>query len=234
MSLIKLIDIKKTYSSGDNTFEALTGLNLEINSGEFVAIMGASGSGKSTLMHIVGCLDTPTSGSYFLAGNDVAKMSDEELAKTRNLEIGFVFQAFNLLPRLTVLDNVLLPFNYYSRKITEAQKNEKAMKAIEEVGLLDRYHNKSNQLSGGQIQRTAIARSLVLEPKIILADEPTGNLDSKTGYEVMDIFTKLNNQGNTIILVTHEEDIAAYAKRKVKLKDGVIISDEKIIKKSWE
>jgi len=232
MSLIKLIDIKKTYSSGDNTFEALTGLNLEINSGEFVAIMGASGSGKSTLMHIVGCLDTPTSGSYFLAGNDVAKMSDEELAKTRNLEIGFVFQAFNLLPRLTVLDNVLLPFNYYSRKITEAQKNEKAMKAIEEVGLLDRYHNKSNQLSGGQIQRTAIARSLVLEPKIILADEPTGNLDSKTGYEVMDIFTKLNNQGNTIILVTHEEDIAAYAKRKVKLKDGVIISDEKIIKKS--
>jgi len=230
MELIKLENIKKKYISGDNTFEALRGINLKINEGEFVAIMGPSGSGKSTLMHIIGCLDTPSDGKYFLENNDVAELSDEELAEIRNQKIGFVFQAFNLLPRLTVLDNVLLPFTYYSKKISKKEKIEKAMQAITEVGLADRIHNKSNQLSGGQIQRTAIARCLVLNPKIILADEPTGNLDSKSGIELMEVLTHLNKKGNTIILVTHENDIAVYAKRKVLLKDGMIIEDE-LIKK---
>jgi putative ABC transport system ATP-binding protein len=203
---------------------------LNINEGEFIAIMGASGSGKSTMMHIIGCLDIPTSGNYFLDNKDVSKLKDENLAKIRNQEIGFVFQAFNLLPRLTVLDNVLLPFTYYLRNISGEEQHRRAMEAIKEVGLADRWHNRSNQLSGGQIQRTAIARSLVLDPKIILADEPTGNLDSKTGIEIMEIFKRLNEKGNTIILVTHEDDIAAFAKRKVKLKDGKIILDE-IVKK---
>jgi putative ABC transport system ATP-binding protein len=225
MSLIKLVNIKKTYISGENSFEALRGVNLEINEGEFVAIMGASGSGKSTMMHIIGCLDVPSSGSYFLDNRDVAKLKDEDLAKIRNEEIGFVFQSFNLLPRLTVLDNVLLPFTYFSGKVSSEKQYKKAMEAIDEVGLTERVHNKSNQLSGGQVQRTAIARSLVLEPKIILADEPTGNLDSKTSVEIMQVLAHLNEKGNTIILVTHEEDIANFARRRVKLKDGMVIED---------
>ena len=227
MSLIKLVGIKKEYRMGENNYEALRGIDLTIEEGEFIAIMGPSGSGKSTMMHIIGCLDVPTKGNYFLGDKDVAKLSDNELAKIRNQEIGFVFQAFNILPRLTVYDNVVLPFTYYPKKISEEEKKERAMKAIEEVGLLDRYKNKSNQLSGGQIQRTAIARSLVLNPKIILADEPTGNLDSKTSVEIMEVLSSLNKKGNTIILVTHEEDIAKFAKRRVRLKDGLIISDGK-------
>lgn len=227
MSLIRLSNIKKTYSAGENSFEALKGVDLEIEKGEFVAIMGPSGSGKSTLMHIIGCLDVPSSGSYYIGDKDVAKLSDTELASIRNQEIGFVFQAFNLLPRISVLDNVLLPFTYYPKKLSDEEKISRAKVAIDEVGLTERINNKSNQLSGGQIQRTAIARSLILNPTIILADEPTGNLDSKTSVEIMDVLTKLNQKGNTIILVTHEEDIAAYAKRKVRLKDGLIISDGK-------
>jgi len=227
MNLIKLIDIKKQYRLGEVDYEALKGINLTIEEGEFVAIMGPSGSGKSTMMHIIGCLDVPSSGSYLLDNRDVSKLTDNELATIRNQELGFVFQAFNILPRLSVFDNVMLPFTYYPNKISDQEKKEKAMKAIEEVGLLDKFNNKSNQLSGGQIQRTAIARSLVLDPKIILADEPTGNLDSKTSVEVMEVLTALNKKGNTIILVTHEEDIANYAKRRVRLKDGVIVSDDK-------
>ena len=227
MSLIKLVGIKKEYRMGENNYEALRGIDLIIEEGEFVAIMGPSGSGKSTMMHIIGCLDVPTAGSYFLGEKNVAKLSDNELAKIRNQQIGFVFQAFNILPRLSVYDNVVLPFTYYPLKISEEEKKERAMKAIEEVGLMNKYQNKSNQLSGGQIQRTAIARSLVLNPKIILADEPTGNLDSKTSVEVMEVLSSLNKKGNTIILVTHEEDIATYAKRRVRLKDGLILSDGK-------
>ncbi len=227
MPLIKLVSIKKSYNTGPNQFEALKGVDLNIEKGEFVAIMGPSGSGKSTLMHIIGCLDTPTTGVYYLKDKNVAQMKDTDLAKVRNEDIGFVFQAFNLLPRITVEQNVKLPFAYTKQIISKEEQDKRVSEALKVVGLYDKRHNKSNELSGGQIQRTAIARSLILDPAMILADEPTGNLDTKTGEEVMKVFKELNNKGHTIILVTHEEDIAQNAKRIIKLKDGLIISDKK-------
>ena len=201
----------------------LKGISLEVFKNEYVALMGPSGSGKSTLMNILGCLDSPSSGKYILNGEDVSKMQDDDLADVRNKEIGFVFQQFNLLPRLTAAENVALPliYNGTSKKIRTAQ----AVEMLDRVGLADRSHHKPNELSGGQNQRVAIARALVNNPSIILADEPTGNLDSKTSIEIMHIFDKIQSEGNTVILVTHEEDIAAYAHRIIRLKDGVIESD---------
>jgi len=225
MEVIKLSNIKKTYNSNSDPFDALKGVSFTIDKGEFVAIMGPSGSGKSTTMHIIGCLDTPTSGKYFLSQQDVSKLSDDELAHIRNRQIGFVFQAFNLLPRLSIYENVILPFSYSNIPLNQQKK--RALDAIEIVGLKDKMKNRPNQLSGGQIQRAAIARSLVIEPSLILADEPTGNLDSVTSKDIMDAFENIHKAGNTIILVTHEEDIAKYAKRVIRLKDGVVLSDTK-------
>jgi putative ABC transport system ATP-binding protein len=225
--LIKLKNITKNYKSGSgDEYKVLKSIDLEINQGEFVAIMGPSGSGKSTTMHIIGCLDVPTDGDYFLEGQNVAHLSDEELAKVRNEKIGFIFQSFNLLPRMSVLENVLLPFEYTESTEKRKHSRDVAIETLKKVGLGEKMNNMSNQLSGGQIQRTAIARCLAMNPPIILADEPTGNLDSKTGHEIMDLLKTLNKEGNTIILVTHEDDIAAFAKRIVTLKDGVIISDK--------
>lgn len=208
---------------GKQSVQVLKGLNLDIMKNDYVALMGPSGSGKSTLMNILGCLDTPTSGKYILNGNDVSKMPDDDLATVRNKEIGFVFQQFNLLPRLSAIENVALPLIYAG--INKKERTERALESLKKVGLAERGHHKSNELSGGQIQRVAIARALVNNPSILLADEPTGNLDSKTSIEVMDIFGKIQEAGNTVILVTHEEDIANYAKRIVRLKDGVIEND---------
>ena len=210
---------------GKQSVQVLKGLNLEIMKNDYVALMGPSGSGKSTLMNILGCLDTPTSGKYILNDKDVSKMSDDDLATVRNKEIGFVFQQFNLLPRLSAIENVALPLIYAG--INKKERTERALESLKKVGLADRGHHKSNELSGGQIQRVAIARALVNNPSILLADEPTGNLDSKTSVEVMDIFGKIQEAGNTVILVTHEEDIANYAKRIVRLKDGIIESDSR-------
>ena len=210
---------------GKQSVQVLKGLNLGIMKNEYVALMGPSGSGKSTLMNILGCLDTPTSGKYILNGKDVSKMPDDDLAEVRNKEIGFVFQQFNLLPRLTAIENVALPLIYAG--INKKERTERALESLKKVGLADRGHHKSNELSGGQIQRVAIARALVNNPSILLADEPTGNLDSKTSVEVMDIFGKIQEAGNTVILVTHEEEIANYAKRIVRLKDGIIESDNR-------
>jgi putative ABC transport system ATP-binding protein len=222
-SVIHLESIRKSYYLGKQELKVLKGISLEIFKNEYVALMGPSGSGKSTLMNILGCLDSPTSGKYILNGEDVSKMEDDDLADVRNKEIGFVFQQFNLLPRLTAAENVALPliYNGTNKKI----RTEYALAMLDRVGLADRSHHKPNELSGGQNQRVAIARALVNNPSIILADEPTGNLDSKTSVEIMHIFDKIQAEGNTVILVTHEEDIAEYAHRIIRLKDGVIESD---------
>jgi putative ABC transport system ATP-binding protein len=225
MPIIAIKEIRKTYLLGNQFIEALKNVSLSIEKNEYVALMGPSGSGKSTLMNILGCLDTPTSGSYKLNNTEVSEMSDDELARVRNKEIGFVFQTFNLLPRLTSLENVALPMVYAGLGATERRK--RAEEVMNLVGLGERMNHKPLELSGGQRQRVAIARALVNNPSIILADEPTGNLDSKTSYEIMDIFQQINNKGNTVILVTHEEDIAKYAKRVLRLRDGLIETDAK-------
>ncbi len=218
--LIKLENITKTYNQGkDNAFRALKGVDLEIEAGDFIAIMGPSGSGKTTLMNILGALDTPTSGSYYLKETDISKFNDSQLADFRNQQVGFVFQQFNLLPRMSVLDNVLLPTVYGHLP----DRNAKAIEVLKRVGLGEKIHSRPNELSGGQIQRVAVARALIMNPAIIMADEPTGNLDSKTSHEIMELLANLNADGNTIILVTHEEDIAAFAKETIRMKDGIIV-----------
>jgi len=224
-ALIALEDIRKSYFMGGEALEVLKGVSLQIEKNEYVALMGPSGSGKSTLMNILGCLDSPTGGRYILNNKDVSRMPDDDLATVRNKEIGFVFQQFNLLPRLNAAENVALPLVYAG--VGKKERNERALEALRQVGLQDRSHHKSNELSGGQIQRVAIARALVNNPSILLADEPTGNLDSKTSIEVMEIFSKLHDAGNTVVLVTHEEDIARYAKRIIRLRDGHVESDNK-------
>ena len=222
--IIHLEDIKKSYFMGKQELPVLKGLSIDIFKNEYVALMGPSGSGKSTLMNIIGCLDTPTEGRYVLNNNDVSKMPDDSLAEVRNKEIGFVFQQFNLLPRLTAAENVALPLVYAG--MSKKERIEKAMRMLEMVQLTDRSHHRPNELSGGQCQRVAIARALVNDPAIILADEPTGNLDSKTSQEIMDIFETIDNNGNTIVVVTHEEDIANHSRRIVRLRDGVIETDQ--------
>ncbi len=221
-----IIDIKaitRDFQLGNETVNVLKGIDLLINKGEYVALMGPSGSGKSTLMNILGCLDTPTSGSYILNGKQVSEMHDDELAEIRNKEIGFVFQTFNLMPRTTALDNVALPMVYAG--FSKDERNKRATEVLTQVGLADRMDHKPNQLSGGQRQRVAVGRALVNKPSIILADEPTGNLDSKTSVEIMKLFGEIHANGNTVILVTHEEDIAAHAHRIIRLRDGIIEND---------
>ncbi len=222
-TIIHLENVVKNYMIGTIVVRALQNISLEIKRNEYVAIMGPSGSGKSTLMNLLGCLDTATSGTYILNGTDVSKMQDNELAEIRNSEIGFVFQTFNLLPRYTALENVMLPLIYAGQN--KQQRFERATKVIEEVALSDRSHHKPNELSGGQRQRVAVARAMVNNPSIILADEPTGNLDSKTSIDIMNLFGDIHRRGNTMILVTHEEDIARHAHRIIRLKDGFIDSD---------
>jgi len=222
--VIRIEHLTRFYTIGEETVRALNGINLTIQKNEYVALMGPSGSGKSTLMNIIGCLDTPTSGEYFLNGPNVAQLSDSELAAIRNKEIGFVFQTFNLLPRLTALQNVALPLVYAG--IPEAERLKKAKEVLEQVGLGDRIKHRPNELSGGQRQRVAVARALVNHPSIILADEPTGNLDSKTSEEIMQLLDIIHQAGNTIVLVTHEEDIALHAKRVVRMRDGIVESDQ--------
>ena len=221
--LIKITNIIRDFVLGNEIVYVLKRINLEINKGEYVALMGPSGSGKSTLMNLLGCLDTPTSGSYILNGKDVSQMDDDELAEIRNKEIGFVFQTFNLLPRTSALDNVILPLIYAG--FSKSERKARAIKVLEQVNLGDRMDHQPNQLSGGQRQRVAIARALVNNPSIILADEPTGNLDSKTSEEIMKLFGDIHANGNTIIVITHEEEIAAYADRIIRMRDGSIESD---------
>ena len=222
--MIELKDIYKIYSDGDSEIRALDGISLFVDKGEFVAIVGSSGSGKSTCMNIIGCLDIPTSGKYFLNGNDVSELSEKELAHIRNRELGFVFQQYNLIPKLNILENVELPLLY--KGVKPKQRREMALLALERVGLGDRRDKFPSQLSGGQQQRVSIARALAGNPPVILADEPTGALDSKTGKEVIDFLKKLNSEGTTIVLITHDNDIAAKIKRVVRIQDGKIISDE--------
>ena len=221
--IISISELRKTYIMGTAVVHALRSITLEIRRNEFVALMGPSGSGKSTLMNLIGCLDTPSSGTYILNGTNVGSMEDNELAKIRNKEIGFVFQTFNLLPRLSALENVALPLVYAGWN--KNQRQERAERVMADVGLTDRMHHKPNELSGGQRQRVAIARALVNNPSIILADEPTGNLDTRTSFEIMEIFENLHSKGNTIILVTHEHDISDHAHRIVKLRDGMVEAD---------
>jgi putative ABC transport system ATP-binding protein len=223
-SIIDLKGIKKYFKVGTQTVKALQGIDLQVKRNEYVAIMGASGSGKSTLMNILGCLDTPTEGTYFLNGQDVSRMSDNELAGIRNKEIGFIFQTFNLLPRATALDNVILPMIYAGKN--KKEREMRGREVLEQVQLADRMEHRPNELSGGQRQRVAVARALVNKPSIILADEPTGNLDSKTSVEIMTLFNDIHRNGNTVIVVTHEEDIALHAHRIIRLRDGLIESDE--------
>lgn len=223
--VISLKDIRKSYYLGKQELPVLKGINLTINSNEYVALMGPSGSGKSTLMNIIGCLDTPTAGQYILNGKDVSRMEDDELADVRNVEIGFVFQQFNLLPRLTAWENVAMPLIYAG--IGKKEREERAREMLEKVGLGDRAHHKPNEISGGQSQRVAIARALINNPSLILADEPTGNLDTKTSVEIMELFSQIHSQGNTVVLVTHEEDIANYTHRIVRIRDGVVETDKR-------
>ena len=225
MSLIQLTDLARLYQMGAETVHALRGVSVGIERGEYVAIMGPSGSGKSTLMNLIGCLDTPTSGRYELNGTDVSEMDDNQLAEVRNREIGFIFQTFNLLPRSNALRNVELPLIYAG--VDGETRRQMALDALTSVGLADRVHHKPNELSGGQRQRVAVARALVNNPSILLADEPTGNLDSKTGVEIMALFEELARKGNTIIVVTHEEEIARHARRILRIRDGLIASDER-------
>lgn len=225
MSVIELKDIMKTYQMGDSVVHALYHVNLKIEPGEFTSIMGPSGSGKSTMMNILGCLDRPTSGEYFLDGKEIAGYDDDELAHTRNAKIGFVFQNFNLLAKLTAQENVALPLVYAG--VDEDERMERAKKALEAVGLGDRLEHKPMEMSGGQRQRVAIARALINNPAIIMADEPTGNLDTKSSYEIMDIFKKMNESGKTVVMVTHEPDIAEQTKRILVMRDGQLVSDER-------
>ena len=224
-TVVKLIDVHKTYRTGEMEVQAVRGVSLEIRRGEFVALMGASGSGKSTLMNILGCLDRPTVGQYFLDASDVSKLNRDQLADIRNTKIGFVFQNFNLLPRTSARENVELPLLYGLRPLTHTELRAKAHTVLASVGLGGRENHYPSQLSGGQQQRVAIARALINEPEVVLADEPTGNLDSRTSVEIMAIFQQLNDGGITVVMVTHESDIAAYAKRNVFMRDGVVLND---------
>ena len=229
--VVRLIDVEKTYRTGEMEVRAVRGVSLQIQRGEFVALMGASGSGKSTLMNIVGCLDRPSAGRYLLDGADVSGLERDQLADIRNRQIGFVFQNFNLLPRTSARENVELPLLYGDHRLSNAQLREKADRVLASVGLEGREHHHPSQLSGGQQQRVAIARALVNDPEVVLADEPTGNLDSRTSVEIMGIFQQLNDRGITIVMVTHETDIAAYARRNVIMRDGVVLNDSAVTRR---
>jgi putative ABC transport system ATP-binding protein len=231
-SLLRLVDVHKVYRTGEMEVPAVRGVSLEIKRGEFVALMGASGSGKSTLMNILGCLDRPTTGHYILDGADVSSLDRDRLADIRNGKIGFVFQNFNLLPRTSARENVELPLVYSSQRLTHSELRERADRVLASVGLAGREDHYPSQLSGGQQQRVAIARALINQPEVLLADEPTGNLDSRTSVEIMVIFQQLNERGITVIMVTHEPDIAAYAKRNVMMRDGVILDDHLVSQRS--